>query len=182
MPGHRDQPSVCTVTDAGASPPPQARAATPATQPSAPTLSTPAERASTPPRSSTRHDVHAPPSPAEGARRRRTNGNQRRSHDAFQNQLFHGYLTFPSLFAASTVTRGARASARRGPIANQLFGPFFRARTNSSSRSISPLLNTRASTIPLTSSSTDPLQNRSIICLTACAARLRESLARPAAR
>ncbi len=46
-------------------------------------------------------------------------------------------------------------------------------RIDSSSASKSPLLKTLASTMPLISSSTEPLQNRSMICFTARAARLR---------
>ena len=51
--------------------------------------------------------------------------------------------------------------------------PCLRLLTNASNPSISRLLRTLASTIPLTSSSTEPWQNRSMICRTARAARLR---------
>ena len=75
--------------------------------------------------------------------------------------------------AVPAVISVARSATSRKRAATYL-PPFRRSRANASRRRSSSPLSAFASTIPLTSSSTDPWQKRSMICRTARAARLRD--------
>ena len=82
-------------------------------------------------------------------------------------------LTTNSNSRCSTSPPVGRPHGRPSDASLHHFPPSLRLLTNASNPSISRLLSTLASTIPLTSSSTEPWQNRSMIWRTARAARLR---------